>query len=155
MTYHWQSLDIPGRIEAIKAVYIPGASMADLAKCLGVSRQAIAGMYNRYRDSLERQSLRKPYHPGSTKTRANRRVKVAVPKPAPKPAPEPVMRPAKPQMATVGRSLMMLQRGQCKWPVNDAAKGEEHLFCGMPAHGSYCKHHKAQSTTENPGWGYR
>jgi hypothetical protein len=30
-------------------------------------------------------------------------------------------------------TLMELKRGECKWPVNDAARGELHLFCGTPA----------------------
>ncbi len=37
--------------------------------------------------------------------------------------------------------LLDLNRGECKWPVNDAAIGELHLFCGNPADGSYCRSH--------------
>lgn len=37
--------------------------------------------------------------------------------------------------------LMALNRGVCKWPVNDAPRGVEHLFCGLPADGPYCAHH--------------
>lgn len=161
MTFHWQSLDIEGRIEALKAVYFQGASMGDLAARLGVTRQAIAGMYNRHRGKLEQQPLRKPYHPGSTKTRAKKPAPVArVARPVPKPVPKPVpiMRPAvevETESHLAGVTLMMLQRGQCKWPVLDTEPGEEHLFCGRKSLGSYCNHHKARSTTTEPGWGYR
>lgn len=39
-----------------------------------------------------------------------------------------------------------LRLNQCRWPVNDAAPGETHLFCGLatqPAK-SYCAHHEAR-----------
>jgi len=140
MTYHWQSLDIPGRIEAIKAVYVPGDSASDIASRLRVTRNAVIGMYHRHRNKLERQPLGKPC---GGKRRSALPVWI-VPKAEPKPAPVPIMRPAievRPEPIVVGRTLMMLQRGQCKWPVNDAAKGEEHLFCGERAEGSYCRHH--------------
>jgi GcrA cell cycle regulator len=41
--------------------------------------------------------------------------------------------------------IMELERGQCRWPVNDAARGDEHLFCGAPAipGKSYCAAHAA------------
>ena len=41
--------------------------------------------------------------------------------------------------------LMELKARECKWPVNDPAPGEVHLFCGEAADGSYCAHHKARS----------
>ena len=41
--------------------------------------------------------------------------------------------------------MMELQAGACKWPVNDAAKGEQHLFCGLPADGSYCEQHRKRA----------
>jgi GcrA cell cycle regulator len=42
-----------------------------------------------------------------------------------------------------------LQAGQCRWPVNDAKPGEEHLFCGAKARAgsSYCKDHYSVSVS--------
>lgn len=39
--------------------------------------------------------------------------------------------------------LMDLKRGECKWPVNHAARGETHLFCGNSAEFDkpYCRTH--------------
>ncbi|RWQ12372.1 GcrA family cell cycle regulator [Mesorhizobium sp.] len=38
--------------------------------------------------------------------------------------------------------LEELRHGECRWPVNDAAHGEQHLFCGKASgFGSYCPHH--------------
>lgn len=41
--------------------------------------------------------------------------------------------------------LLDLKRGECRWPVNDAAKGEMHLFCGNAAEGVYCRPHFIRS----------
>lgn len=40
-----------------------------------------------------------------------------------------------------------LEAGQCRWAVNDAKPGEQHLFCGAKARAgsSYCKAHHAVS----------
>lgn len=67
------------------------------------------------------------------------KVLVVAPKPhvsKPKPAPVKVLPPR-------FIPLMELKRGECKWPVNDAARGETHLFCGNPAEldKPYCRIH--------------
>lgn len=43
--------------------------------------------------------------------------------------------------------LTALKRGECKFAVNDAAVGEVHLFCGLPADSdrSYCDQHAAMA----------
>lgn len=42
--------------------------------------------------------------------------------------------------------LIDLKPRECKWPVNDAARGEVHLFCGLPAgEGPYCAGHYGRS----------
>lgn len=45
--------------------------------------------------------------------------------------------------------LLALRGGQCRFPVNDARPGEEHLFCGHPAQPgkSYCLHHLARAVS--------
>lgn len=45
--------------------------------------------------------------------------------------------------ATVGRPLSMLRARQCRFAVNDAERGQEHLFCGAEADGSWCAYHRA------------
>lgn len=46
--------------------------------------------------------------------------------------------------------LWELGSRDCRWPVNDAAVGETHLFCGHEAvdGSSYCAHHKARSVSD-------
>ncbi|GAA4108661.1 GcrA family cell cycle regulator [Aminobacter aganoensis] len=43
--------------------------------------------------------------------------------------------------------LADLSRFECRWAVNDAAKGEDHLFCGHPSvlDSPYCAHHALRS----------
>lgn len=42
--------------------------------------------------------------------------------------------------------LAELKGGECRFPVNNAAPGEAHLFCGAPAaDGPYCVHHAARA----------
>lgn len=38
-------------------------------------------------------------------------------------------------------ALVDLERGDCRYPVTDDPGGR-HLFCGLPADGSYCAHHR-------------
>lgn len=49
--------------------------------------------------------------------------------------------------------LTELKSGDCRWPVNDAAPREIHLFCGHPvdAGSSYCLHHRLRATGD--AWG--
>ncbi|MFP1634105.1 GcrA family cell cycle regulator [Zhengella sp. ZM62] len=46
-------------------------------------------------------------------------------------------------------SMTELKPGMCKWPVNNAAKGDPHLFCGHETEkpgSSWCKHHGLRLT---------
>ena len=81
----------------------------------------------------------KPAKPPKSVTRASK------PKPAPPPArahtPRPVALPA----ARPGRvTLLDLEPGQCKWPMNAPPRGGEYLFCAQtPTFGDspYCEYH--------------
>lgn len=121
--------------QAIREVYRDGDTMGDLAKKLGVTRNAVAGVYDRCKGLRADCPLPVPcQHPSRLRPRRPATPKLLAKPPAPITAPH-----------GAGRTLMMLQRHQCKWAVNEAAIGEQHLFCGMPAEGSYCEHHKARA----------
>jgi GcrA cell cycle regulator len=49
-------------------------------------------------------------------------------------------------------TLTELGSRQCKWEVNNAAMGEEHLFCGRPADDlrSWCPHHNKLALSPCP-----
>lgn len=46
---------------------------------------------------------------------------------------------------TCGVPLMALKACQCRYPVNDAERGELHLFCAAPSDGVYCQRHTERS----------
>ena len=56
-----------------------------------------------------------------------------------RPASEPLIIPPAIECRTV--PMLDLGANECRWPVNDAARGELHLFCGNPASGPYCPGH--------------
>lgn len=157
MSIHWptKALDPAGRVEAIRAAYTPGASLKLLGQRLGTSRNAIAGVYHRARGELADCPLMTP---GEVRE-ASRRRKAEPRKPEPKPVSRalPAPRVQSDESHGAGRPLMMLAARQCKWPVNEAERGQEHLFCGLPAEGSYCAHHAARGVTtpDKAGWGYK
>lgn len=157
----WSDLTTEGRIEAIKAVWEPGMSAQQIASAVPyvVSRNAIIGMLNRHGNEMPGIRLRAIGDNGQVKERKPRKSRakpaselrhhprpkvehrIAVVSPsilfdhAPSiPLPEPEFIPG--ERLTVGRPIHLLGHGECRWPVNDAEKGELHLFCGSPADGS-------------------
>jgi hypothetical protein len=167
MTIHWQALTAEGRIEALKSKWELGISMGQLARRLGVTRSSIAGIYNRHRDKLPDHPLNRQTESLAKAAEARRQRLPKQPKPMKHPRvgsklmPRPT-RPTEPRLLPVvaspqgpGIPLMMLGGQQCKWPVNEAERGEQHLFCAAPADGPYCAHHKARSTATEIGWGFK
>ena len=73
--------------------------------------------------------------------------------PATPPEPKPEKRAPRPSESAEPSEPMRrveireLARNECRWPVNDAADGEEHLFCGRKQveGSSYCAAHRARS----------
>lgn len=140
---HWKALGTEQKINAIKAAYQPGMSAMAIAAAIGndVSKGAVIGMFNRYRDELTDCKLNASARAISLlgRARAPRRASAFIP-------PKPTF--IEPPAARI--PLDMLKRGMCKFPVNDAAKGETHLFCGSPGEGSWCGFHR-QIVYRQPG----
>lgn len=142
MSMHWVDLTTEARIEAIKAVYEPGMSASEIAASIGgPTRNAIIGMYGRYSKQLEQFPLR-PFRTCSTKPRTGRKLPKRK-KPNTPFIPEAVFEPTYSGDQTCGRPIVMLDSRQCRWPVNDADRGELHLFCGAPSDGVFCPHHSS------------
>lgn len=141
MSIHWKSLDTPAKIDAVKSVWREGMSMGQIAAHFsGASRNSIAGLYGRYRAELIEAPLRARAAVIERVERAARRRRSAQHGTL-------SCAPVLPDEAHgAGRTLMMLARHRCKWPVNDAEPGGIHLFCGLPADGPYCDHHAFRSS---------
>jgi hypothetical protein len=146
MSIHWRQLPTWGKIEAVRSVWYSGISAREIAAHFnGATRNAIIGLYDRYPDDLANAPLNKPKGSTGAEARAKTGRNFIVRKPsARKPAtPAPVVEQAG-EYHVCGRPLMMMAKGRCKWPVNDAEVGETHLFCCIPANGPYCGAHAAR-----------
>jgi hypothetical protein len=124
--------ELAGALDEIAGLW-PDLPARLIARQLGVKPRVVSGLVMRARRNGD---PRFPHRPN----------------PAPKPPPK--VRVAKPVDETVGnrkpppvppRSLTFdrLRPGLCRWPLNDAPRGETHLFlyCGAPATGAYCTTH--------------
>jgi hypothetical protein len=124
MTIQWQSLNVPGKIDAIASVYKPGMSGADIAAQFeGATRCAVISVYNRYPQEFVDIPLEGKSGPKPGTIRQVEQMRHSG------------------ETHVCGRPLALLERYQCRWAVNDAGPGETHLFCGLPAKASYCEHH--------------
>ena len=146
---HWRQLTTKGRIDAIRDVWVPGCSTAQIAAHMeGATRNAIIGMYHRFPNSLTDRPLVSRGIAGNTskareKKKRNALTFLFAEKVVPKPLPAP--RTTASEHRLCGKPLMLLQAKECKWPVNEAERGELHLFCAMPTEGTYCEHHKMRA----------
>lgn len=156
----WQDATTAQRIEAIKEARKAGAiSLSQIAAMIGgVSRNAVAGIFNRFPAQLVDVPLRKSVHAehprrgvkrNPSKGRNNvgnaivsRRLALEAVEAAPVIVPDDFDQ-------TKARFIPLheLERGECKWPVNDPPKGEAYLFCGCrQKNGSpYCDHHTSRA----------
>lgn len=144
---HWRQLSTAEKIEAVKSTWFKGISAREIAARFdGASRNAVIGLYDRYPDDLASAPLNKPKGAVKAEARAKTGRNFIVRRPStrkPIAPTTPVVEQAG-EYHVCGRPLMMLARGRCKWPVNDAEVGETHLFCCVPANGSYCEAHAAR-----------
>lgn len=136
----WSNLTTDQRISAIRDIYEPGMnSTAISAHFKGASRNAIVGMYHRYPDRFTDKPLptAAKYIEAKRKRHASKPLKQIARKPVE--TREPL--PTRNRPSTVGRPLVAIYAGMCKWAVNDAEPGEVHLFCGAPTERVYCAGH--------------
>ncbi|OYR28457.1 GcrA family cell cycle regulator [Brucella pseudogrignonensis] len=139
-----------------------GLSAGQMSKRLGISRNAIISVIHRDK-MLSEIGLRagvggarqpkaesSPYKSGRMKTaaRSPARYVQSAPVVVPVAEPEPVficedVAEIETPIDPLGLPLADLNLRQCRFAVNNAAKGEQHLFCGHPVKigSSFCEHH--------------
>jgi GcrA cell cycle regulator len=148
MSIHWRQLDTTGRIQAIRSVWVAGCTSKEIAAHFdGATRNAVIGMYHRYPNSLIDKPLAPGhvvYDPGTQKIR-RRRSSTAFP--TANKLSKPLVAPpiVASEQHVCGKTMMMLKRQQCKWPVNDPDKADLHLFCGIATRTIYCEVHAVRS----------
>ena len=164
MSVHWKSLDTPGKIEAVKAVWEPKMTASEIAsRFVDVSRNSIIGLFYRYPGHLAPCALTTTRKWKANVVTKPRERKAKPPKPKREKIKQtgvvhfkPPMRPEPIHIwddgtPTVGQPIASLAAHKCRWPVNNAKPDELHLFCGLPSEGSYCAHHKARSVYTGEG----
>jgi len=150
----WKYALVVTKLDMMRAAYSEGASTNDIAKHISeligeqVKRRAIIGMYHRYRGDLVDCPLAKASSPnGLPKGSVSQRV--YVPKSKPKIKESQSLAPKRLWQLfddnTLKGSLVDIEHGQCRWPVNKDT--EPFVFCGFLKYknSSYCEHHTARA----------
>lgn len=147
---HWKELGTQGRIDAIRSVWAPNCSAAQIAAHFdGATRNSVIGAYHRHGKHLLDMPLtaRSAINEAGRKSKQLRAARATVsvrPEPS-QPKPLPVPRLIDSEHRLCGKPLVMLKAKECRWSVNEEEQGGLHLFCGRPAEGSYCAHHRMRS----------
>ena len=148
------------RKQSVAVLLREGLSAGQISKRLEISRNAIIGII--HRDPLlskiglagtvggarKPRAESKPYKKGRLRTGA-RPVKVRKSKPARLDGVDQTVeiitapRSVPTKIETLGLPLAALNRDQCRFAINNATKGEQHLFCGQTVDegSSFCRHH--------------
>lgn len=171
----WKELSTNERLKLVVECWNPDFSTTGLAAAVSarlegesISRNVIIGIYNRY------PNIRHSYPLGSVRHRMNgesgqgpvvararrKRTNISLFNGGGRASHDgpPPMKTSKVKKLpshqlfddteTLKLTLEQLSHDQCHFPVNDAAVGEAHLFCGLPvkAGKSYCPHHFGRCT---------
>lgn len=135
MTKKWTGDDI----DKLAGLLREGLSASKIAPHFGVSRNAIIGKVHRHLSHVgfktpgnkdRKRPTQSPTPPTQAWLQSPRRAREKRP-------PAPVLT----VFECRSIPMMELRAMECRWPVNDAAVGEQHLFCGNKADGSYCPGH--------------
>lgn len=149
---NWSQLTTQGRIDAIRSVWRPGMSAAQIAAHFdGVSRNAVIGIFHRHAKKIGasmylgvkgENGQEKPKRKGKSANnlvwRMKQKPKLRVVKPEPA-----IERAVFGAPHVAGIRLADFNSHRCKWCINDPEQGaNEHLFCGETTNdGPYCAYH--------------
>lgn len=122
--------------ETISEMWSRGCTAAQIADAVGSTERSIASFVRKNRDIC----------PNKTKAQISRIAKLSTVTRRASPPPRKIAPPsfdAGSFFHTAGRRLVSVAHGECLYAVNDAGVGEEHLFCGASAEGSWCAFHRS------------
>lgn len=137
------------QVNILQSMLTEEKTAGKIARALNVSRNAVLGKIHRHPELRELAARR--YTRKSTPPKPRISPKAWLKKPVGntdfKTLPE-----SRDDLVTVGVPLLRLSRGMCWWAVNEADKGELHLFCGAPTleGARYCPHHAAMRNKPLP-----
>jgi len=121
-----------------------GLSSGQMAELLSaerrepVTRNQICGIVFRNQRLAAIKSVRQP---GKLRDRAPTVPRRPITRRAPPALPAAIVAPVKPEGVSGGVRISALGPFQCRFPVNDAAPGDIHLFCGAFGGFPYCPAH--------------
>ncbi len=144
------------RVKMVAEALATGASSTDAARLLNgtlelgearFTRNAVLGRMHRAVLRAEGLPVRtrvssppRPRRPRRVVKRASFRIKQPY---TPQPPRQPVVLP----VPANALPLLTLPHRGCRWPVNEASPGEQHLFCASPRGSGepYCPYHRAKA----------
>lgn len=148
-TFKWT----PEADDRVAEMLVDKWTAIQIGKAMGLSRNAIIGRVHRSKELSAIGFHKKPGPQDIEKARPVRKVRPVSPTVIAKlfavvPAKAVYVAPiaAIVEPVTDGITLLEFTSHTCKWPINDAAKGEQHLFCGSESDGAtYCPFHTMKS----------
>lgn len=138
----WHELDRDGRLAAIREIYQPGMSAAEIASAIGANRNQVIGYYTRNPDIAKDCPFRNRKQRLNAKPMKPARRRIAVP-------PPPISQPLPTEHEPLHIDLMELTSTTCRWPrrsPDDTAT----TFCGCECDVTdpYCEHHMKAAINE-------
>lgn len=124
-----------------------GLTLAEVASRFGVSLGSVANAIHRHKERQARgdTGVGSGNHRNKGGTALRARMRAARATAEAKAGERKYPSTAYPAPDSLSISFADIRPNQCRWPINDAGPGEEHLFCGVrTAFGqSYCDHHRS------------
>lgn len=130
------------RVALLTRMWREGLSAGEVARALGVTRNAVLGKVHRLKLSQAgRAAPARPRPCGAPPGPVRRRTGPAAARPRARRSPPAAVEPDAPGLAT----LLTLEAGACRWPIGDPLK-PGFAFCGRAAaRGSYCEVHASRA----------